>query len=73
VAIVIGGIETTALIAQKLDVNGGGWKVASALAEHFNALGFAIVGLFAAAWLVSYAIYKWKHFDDIEIVVEPRE
>jgi len=73
VAIVIGGIETTALIAQKLDLNRGGWKIASALAEHFNALGFAIIGLFAAAWLGSYIIYKWKRFDDIEIVTEPGE
>jgi high-affinity nickel-transport protein len=73
VAIVIGGIETTALIAQKLDLNGGGWSVASGLAKHFNALGFAIIGVFAAAWIASYVIYKWKRFDDIEITAEARE
>src|ERR1700678_2150608 len=73
VAIVIGGIETAALIAQKLDLTHGGWKFASKLAEPFNALGFAIIGLFAAAWLGSYIIYKWKRFDDIEIVTEPGE
>jgi nickel/cobalt transporter (NiCoT) family protein len=68
VAIVIGGIETIALIAHKLDLNRGGWKLASNLAEHFNALGFAIIGLFAAAWAASYFIYRWKRFDDIEVV-----
>jgi nickel/cobalt transporter (NiCoT) family protein len=70
VAIIIGGIETAALIANKLDLNGGGWKFAGALAGHFNALGFAIVGLFAAAWAGSYVIYQWKRFDDIEVVIE---
>jgi high-affinity nickel-transport protein len=67
VAIIIGGIETTALIAHKLDLTGGGWKIASSLAAHFNALGFAIIGLFAAAWAASYVIYQWKRFDEIEV------
>jgi high-affinity nickel-transport protein len=73
VAIIIGGIETAALIANKLDLTRGGWKLASALAEHFNALGFAIIGLFAAAWASSYFIYQWKRFDEIEVVNESSE
>lgn len=73
VAIIIGGIETTALIANKLELTGGGWKFASHLAEHFNTLGFAIIGLFATAWAVSYFVYQWKRFDEIEVVAERRE
>jgi high-affinity nickel-transport protein len=73
VAIIIGGIETVALIAHKLDLTRGGWKLASSLAEHFNALGFAIIGLFAAAWAVSYFIYHWKRFDEIEVVNDSRD
>src|SRR5713226_5066317 len=73
VAIVIGGIETTALIARKLELTSGGWKIASSLAEHFNALGFAIIGLFAVAWVASYFIYQWKRFDEIEVLSETRE
>jgi nickel/cobalt transporter (NiCoT) family protein len=49
---------------------GRGWKLASNLAEHFNALGFAIIGLFVAAWAASYFIYRWKRFDEIEVVGE---
>jgi len=67
VAIIIGGIETTALIAQKLELTSGGWNLARSLAEHFNALGFAIIGLFAAAWAASYVVYRWKRFDEIEV------
>jgi nickel/cobalt transporter (NiCoT) family protein len=73
VAIVIGGIETSALIAQKLELSGSGWGFASSLAEHFNALGFAIIALFAAAWAASYLIYRWKRFDDIEVVHETQK
>jgi high-affinity nickel-transport protein len=73
VAIVIGGIETTALIANKLELAGGGWRLAGTLAEHFNALGFAIIGLFAAAWTASYFVYRWKKFDEIEVAHETRE
>jgi high-affinity nickel-transport protein len=71
VAIIIGGIETAALIANKLSLSHGGWQFASNLAEHFNALGFGIVGLFAAAWAASYVIYRWKRFDELEIANEP--
>jgi high-affinity nickel-transport protein len=73
VAIIIGGIETTALIANKLELTHGGWRIASSLAEHFNALGFAIIGLFAAAWALSYFIYRWKRLDEIEVLIESRE
>ena len=72
VAIIIGGIETIALIAHKLDLTRGGWRIASSLAEHFNALGFAIIALFAAAWTASYFIYHWKRFDEIEVVNDGR-
>ncbi len=66
VAIVIGGIETVALVATQLDLSGQGWQFARHLAGSFNALGFGIVGLFAAAWAISYAVYRWKGWDRIE-------
>jgi nickel/cobalt transporter (NiCoT) family protein len=67
VAVIVGSIETAALIAHKLELTRGGWKIASSLAGHFNALGFAIIGLFVAAWGASYFIYRWKRFDEIEV------
>ncbi len=66
VAIIIGGIETAALIADKLSLTHGVWAVATGLADHFNLLGVAIIGLFAAAWLVSYFIYRWKGLDELD-------
>ena len=67
VAIVIGGIETAALLGDKLGLNGGIWSLAASLGEQFNSLGFFIIGLFAACWLISWAIYRWKRFDEIEV------
>jgi len=69
VAIVIGGIETLALIGGKLGLKGWPWNLAGELGENFNSLGFGIIGLFIVCWLVSFAIYRWKRFDEIEVSV----
>lgn len=69
VAIVIGGIETMALIGDKLGLTGMPWSLAAKLGENFNGLGFAIIGLFVLCWLASFAIYRWKRFDEIEVSV----
>ena len=69
VAIVIGGIETLALIGGKLGLEGWPWRTAASLGEKFNAMGFAIIGLFIACWIVSFAIYRWKRFDEIEVAL----
>ena len=72
VAIVIGGIEAMALLGDKLGLTGGLWSIAANLGDHFNSLGFFIVGLFAACWLISWAIYRWKRFDEIDVPLSPQ-
>lgn len=67
VAIVIGGIETLALIGDKMGWTGGPFGLAADLGAHFNGLGFAIIGLFVGCWLVSFAIYRWQRLDEIEV------
>lgn len=67
VALLIGGIEAAALLGGKLGLAGGIWTLTAELAGHFNSLGFFIIGLFAACWLASWAIYRWKGFDRIEV------
>lgn len=67
VAIVIGGIQTLALIGDKLGFGGGLWSAAAGLGEQFNALGFGIIGLFILCWGMSWAIWRWKRFDQIEV------
>lgn len=66
VAIVVGGIETVALLGEKLGLSGGVWNLSMTLGEQFNALGFGVIGLFILCWGVSWAIWRLKRFDRIE-------
>ena len=67
VAIVVGGIETLGLIGGRLRSQGWFWDWIAALSGNFNGMGFCIVGLFAAAWLGSTIIYRYRDFDRIDI------
>jgi len=70
VAILIGGIETLALLGDKLGLQGGIWSTADDLGGRFNLLGFGIIGLFLLCWIASWAIFRWKRFDDIKVRLE---
>lgn len=71
VAIIIGGIETAALVADKLQLQGEAWSTARLLGGSFNLLGFGIIGVFVLCWLLSWLIFRWKKFDDIELSQSP--
>jgi high-affinity nickel-transport protein len=68
VAVVVGGLEVLNLIGDQLGLtqNGGFWGAIGSLNDNFGVLGFAIVGIFVAAWLISYVIYRVNRYDDIE-------
>lgn len=73
VALVVGTLEALNLIADKLGLEGRFWGWVGAVNAHFGVLGFGIVGLFAAAWLLSYLVYRLGGFDRIAIApAEPR-
>lgn len=72
VAVLIGGIEALGLISDKLGLTGGLWDVIGMLNDNFNNLGFVIVGIFLAAWVASYVIYKLKGLDDVEVQMAGR-
>jgi len=67
VAIIIASIETAALLAARWNLRTGAWGFLACLMDHFNALGVGIIGLFATAWAASYLVYRWKHFDEIDL------
>jgi nickel/cobalt transporter (NiCoT) family protein len=66
VAIGVGGIEALGLLSGQLHLKGAFWGVVDKINSNFTTVGFLIVGLFAASWIVSIAIYKWRRLDDIE-------
>ena len=73
VAVIIGGALALGLIAEKLGLKGGVWDAVN----NFNELGFVgyfIVGVFIASWLVSMLIYRLKGYDQLDTrFVQPAE
>jgi high-affinity nickel-transport protein len=68
VALVIGTVELGGLVAQELGAQGSFWHWMENI--NLNQLGFVIVGLFLATWLIALAIW---HFARIEERWTPRE
>lgn len=62
VATVIGTIELGGLVAQKLDAHGSFWT----WLEHINinALGFIIVAMFAATWIIALSVWRLGHIEE---------
>ncbi|MCI4677408.1 HoxN/HupN/NixA family nickel/cobalt transporter [Rhodoblastus acidophilus] len=69
VALAVGGIETLGLIGNKLELHGAFWDAVGVLNDNFGLLGYGIIGLFIASWLISIAIYRLKGFDRLEAEV----
>ena len=65
VAVLIGGIETLGLVGDQFNLKGAFWNVIGTLNDNFNDLGFVIIGVFILAWLLSFAIYRMKGYDEL--------
>jgi high-affinity nickel-transport protein len=61
-------VETLGLIAEKLNLHGGFWSAVAGLNANFGALGYLIIGIFAASWVVSLLLYHLKGYDRLEPV-----
>jgi high-affinity nickel-transport protein len=66
VAVLVGGIEALGLIAGHLKMTGWFWDGVGTLNDHFNGLGFAIIGIFIAAWAASALIYRYRGYDRLD-------
>ena len=68
VAVIVGGLETLNLIGGQLGlIDGGGfWGAIGSLSDNFGVLGYVIVGVFVAAWAISYVVYRVNGYDEIE-------
>ncbi len=70
VALFIGGLEVLQAICSELRATGAFWKAVQGLS--FANLGFFIIGLFMASWLVSVAVYKTRRIDDLDVISAAR-
>jgi nickel/cobalt transporter (NiCoT) family protein len=67
VAVLIGGIEALGLVADQLKLEGPFWSLIGSLNEDFGSLGYLIIAIFAACWLLSIAIYRLGRFDRLDV------
>ncbi|HIJ38929.1 MAG TPA: HoxN/HupN/NixA family nickel/cobalt transporter [Rhodospirillaceae bacterium] len=66
VAILVGSVEVLGLMADQLTLEGPFWDAINGLNANFGLLGFLIVGLFLASWLLSVLVYRLKGYDRLE-------
>jgi len=62
VALVIGTIELGGLIAQHLNATGAFWNWFESI--DINLLGFIIVGMFLATWVIAVSIWHFGHIEE---------
>jgi high-affinity nickel-transport protein len=62
-ALMIGSIEVFALMADKLKFGGSVWIVIGELNASLGTIGFAVVFMFAACWVISALVYRWRGYD----------
>jgi len=67
VALLVGGIETLGLLQGELNLTGTFWDAIGALNNNFGALGYLIISLFVASWLISILLYRRNRYDEIEV------
>lgn len=67
VALFIGGIEALGLLGDQLALSGPFWDAVGSLNDSLGYLGFAVVGIFVAAWIASTVVYRWLGYDRLEV------
>ncbi|MDY7577139.1 HoxN/HupN/NixA family nickel/cobalt transporter [Herbaspirillum sp. RTI4] len=66
IAILVGGVEALGLLADRIGLSGQPWDTVAMLNSHFGMLGYAIIGIFVASWLLSVLFYRMKRYDRLE-------
>jgi len=64
VALFIGGIEVLQVISTETGASGGPFDFANNIP--FNILGFYIIGIFIASWIISVLVYKLRGIDRLD-------
>ena len=67
VALLIGGIEALGLLADRLGLEGGVWKLIAGLNDDLTTFGLAVIGVFLLCWVVSAAVYRLKGYGRVPV------
>jgi high-affinity nickel-transport protein len=69
VALLVGGIEALGLLQDQLDLKGYFWDGIGALNNNFGTIGYLIIGIFVASWIISAVIYRASGYDRLEVEI----
>jgi high-affinity nickel-transport protein len=64
VALFIASIEVLGIMREQLGLDGGFWSIVENLNGHMGDIGFVVIGIFAASWAASFAIYRWRRIEE---------
>jgi high-affinity nickel-transport protein len=64
VAVAIGGIEALGLLAEEFKFAGPFWDLVAGLNDNFGGLGYVIIAVFVASWIVSALIWRLRRFEE---------
>ena len=67
VAVIIGGIEVLGMVADYFNPRGAFWDIVNKLNDNFSLVGYVVVSVFVASWVISLMIYKVRRYDEIEV------
>lgn len=65
VAVFIGGLMAAGLIVDKLGLNGHFWRLLGELNDNLSSVGYGVVGIFIASWIISIIVYRRKGYDTL--------
>ena len=63
VALLVGTIEALGLVSDQLALRGPVWNIIGMLNDNFGTLGYIIIGIFVASWLVSMLLSRARRYD----------
>ncbi len=66
VALLVGGIEAFGLLGDELSLKGSVWTLLDRLNSNLGTLGFVVIGVFVASWVISVAVYRLNGYDRLE-------
>lgn len=69
VALIVGSVEALGLLAENLSLKGSFWQAVMVLNNDFGMIGYLILALFAAGWLISFAVYRLKGYEALSVEV----
>jgi len=69
VAVLVGGLETLGLVQGEMNLSGWFWDTIASLNNNFAVLGFMIIGIFIASWMISILFYHLNRYDEIEVKI----